>query len=427
MIFRKGLYIFLSAISLLATGCSSGNEPPQVSDVKLKLQIVVGEALAEGTRASASFEDPAYATERLHTLRVIIVRGNPLDYAPGTSDLGYELSDGAGIIEHNRMVTVDAESEQKGVVQIINDNLEFLVESGETKTIYLFGNEKAIADDFKMATGLALEDLKPGYKFPTEAALKATFSRTSGSPWIDNSSLAPGQVPINIPMTERFAGIEIPVPDEEVRLEISKTLFVERAPVKFSFHFDTDGYDGNQFITNDEEELRVTGVRLDGIADSGFILPNSTTYDPGKNASLTGTATPERVITQFAMPDQVGFSSLYIPVGRMDGQSEGIDVLRPGMNFNFSSPLYVPETMTTASRTVSLSVELNGEYWLGPVALPELTSYELARNTHMRINVTFVGTSIKAEVDLEPYVGVTLDPVFGIVRPEEQPETDENA
>ena len=57
--------------------------------------------------------------------------------------------------------------------------------------------------------------------------------------------------------------------------------------------------------------------------------------------------------------------------------------------------------------------------------LPRLGS--LFRNTHVKVNIVFNDYTLEWQVDVEPYWGVTLDPIFGLDDPKEETNESEKS
>ena len=332
----------LGAVTVFAAACSSqqSDEPdvPDIvqtkekGDVTLSLRVVIGESSQAGdtrgllTRAGFDLGDdnktepPTSVYEKVRSLRVIIVRDTRLASGSDNSDDDVVTE---GVIEHNRKVMVDEASDKVDHLNILNDNLDFLVNSGEKKRVYLFANEEAIADEFEKSVGIALDAMIPGQIFPTEKVLAAEFGRELDHAWLDNTQLRQDQVTetatkAGVPMTERFL-IDVPVPEfekvgdhMEINFKQTETLFVERIAVKFSFHISTaEGFKPTS------EPLRVDQIQIGGIANKGYILPRGVKYSPEKyEFSETG----ERFIDSFSVPADAGHEHEH---KQHEGEKEG--------------------------------------------------------------------------------------------------------
>lgn len=429
MKFRKCLHIFLAAAALLAlAGCTSASDEPEVSDgdVTLNLRIMVGETLGlTDTRAlptrfdkekeDNTTEEPSSNYEKVRSLRVIIVRGSRV--RPGDENIGSGVDFAKnGVIEHNRLVIIDPESPSSSL-NVLNDNLEFLVKSGEYKSIYLFANEDAIAEDFKKSVGTSLRELVPGQTFPTEAVLNATFSREPDHAWIDNTQLHQDveQNPKStIPMCERFTNVAIPVPVSVATLRLTKSFFVVRTAVKFSFCFKTAADFVAPIDPVTKKHLRIDEVQINGLANKAYILPHDVTYSPPKDEVLEG-PNVDRFIVDFSVPEDAGSSSLTVHFTSISEEDENqlpyVPFLTSGMELPLSAYLYVPETIASTTDPITVAVKLShGELYHAAVPL-EMD--KIPRNTHVKINIIFSNEKIQATVDLVPYKEVILKPGFG--------------
>lgn len=91
----------------------------------------------------------------------------------------------------------------------------------------------------------------------------------------------------------------------------------------------------------------------------------------------------------------------------------------------YSAFMYFPETKVSDNFKVTVKTvvsEKNVEgpsesfvHTYGPMPL-QSPEKELPRNTHVYVNFTFNPGSIKCQVDVVPYTGVWLDPIFGVNR-----------
>lgn len=428
------------------TGQQPDAEKP--AEVTLRLKVsVLGDT--PQTRAypgvpDGSFEDPATDFEKLHTLRVIIV-------------------DSLGKVEHNRMVNLDKDG------NVINDNLEFRIsvpwikeENGVEhfglahKKIWLFGNEKAANDavfdamagvkltetgaaltpeqinEYRDKGGMALDLLGVGTTFcgafdnvngwgsveaePQTALQSAVLTRADGRPFIDNSGTEKQYIPMNEFFDVSITSDDLQKSEGGTIFRVTKDLFLTRSLVKFTF--------SAQFIDNypDYGKMRITDIKVNSLAESGYLVPDNTTYDPGKYDD-SAYDKEGRYITGFNVPENAGNTQyMFSPVN--------FQVLRTnpavGADNLYDTFMYFPETkisdnekftvtLTTMSKTGDDAELEEVETTYGPVDLPHLP--QLPRNTHVYVNFTFNNPGvIKCQVDVVPYTGVWLNPNFGIDR-----------
>ena len=367
-----------AVLALIVEACGSSDydapsviEPDEDRMVVLGLNVIVGETPGEnnvGSRAFAgsedgTFENPATEYEKLKTLRVIIVRPD-------------------GTVEHNRYVQFDV-----ATGQIISDNLEFEVKSGEIKRIYLFGNEAAVNYDFRSS------NIPEGSIFPTEAVENVTIRVSGTSSPINNGPTS--QTRTYIPMSECF-DVKIDRPEREEDLHISRTLFITRSLIKFSFSVKNTVPYG--------VKTNLTGISITGLAGSSFYLPRNTVYNPPKDQPSTNNL-GGRYITSYEMPANFGTTECNFPVLPYYD-------LDSGEELTFDSYIYLPETKTTGNYQLRLSFD-NPDLsdWLGS---RPLDLKDIPRNTHVKINITLNGSIYDVEVQMVPYAGVNLTPDFGL-------------
>lgn len=376
----KGLFRHINLLMVVlmgATLCACGsNEDPEMPEANGRVMLDLNVAVAEAptaTRAfpdteNGSFENPTSAYEGVNTLRVVIVhRGGDLN----------------GIIEHNRQVAVNYQTGN-----IINDNLRFSVTSNEYKRIYLFANEASVDYDFSK--------LEPGTPFPEEEVNAIELTRKPNAAYIDNSAASYNHR--FVPMSEVF-DVNVPEPETDLLTYQTEYLFLTRSLIKFSFCFLTKpGYG--------QSGVKIRGVKIEGLANSGYYMPKATVYDPAKY-NVSSNPLKGRYIVSFSTPADPGYSNYDFP---FDIPAEEI---KDGLDKSYSPLIYFPESKTPQSARYKLSLLLDGPgaEFLTPEPL-EIT--DIPRNTHVKVNITLTSTSIKPEVVLLPYTECILEPDFGL-------------
>ncbi|MCM1109509.1 MAG: hypothetical protein NC388_10770 [Clostridium sp.] len=302
-------------------------------------------------------EAPVNDKERMHTLRIIIVRPD-------------------NTVEANRAFTLSAPA-------VFREYEEIEVEGGEPKRVYLFANEATLREDRSGALlNYSLGTLYEGTRFPQTE--------------LENLRIALGadeQMDGPLPMSECH---EVYVPDTDIR----RLLFVTRAAVKFTFH-----------ITNSSARaLTVTGLTLDKMADREYFLPRNAVYEdrvsewgePFKEI-ITFDTPAETVYRTFDIYGKVGLDRPLLSArgGTLDiasvYQNEGkyMDPLSDGRNYG-----------------LSLDVDFGGLPMRFSSYLPNLS--RLPRNTHAKVNITIHDTDVSWQVDVIPYSSVPLEPEFGL-------------
>lgn len=389
MILRR-LITFISVIAVIAclSSCSWTSyevtypeEPGQVTEsgvVTLDLSVSVLEAIdpQAGSRAEypdsedGTFEQAVDSYEKLSTLRVVIVRPD-------------------GTIEHNRMVVYNVAT---GLIN--HDNLQFEVISGEEKQIYLFGNEKVVSldnDEFSFST-----NLRVGEQFPVDK-IESLLLMTDG----DNSAVIDNYTPESqrryVPMSESFK-VWVDKPQPGGTAYQTEHLFITRSLIKFSFCVTVE--------TPFPGDIKLSGIKLSGLADRSYYLPRATVYNPEKYTVSTNLYEGRYIESFETLTDDKNRVSYEFPV------LEPFDMSKPGSR-NIEQPVYFPET----KGTYGVNLLFKGDdvaYLTDILGTQTLELTEIPRNTHVKVNITFNTHVISATVDLVPYIGVTLEPEFGI-------------
>ncbi len=373
-------------------------EEPVVTAKNVYINMSVGVASAvanaksrvgeqDEENSTSDFEGPESKYERMNTLRVVIVRGARFDTSDG-------VKDSTGYVEHNHLFKFN----DGGIV--LFDDMIFKVSGGEKKKIYLIANE-----NYLVSQGIDLDVLKVKSEYPDDylESLKLSTSQP-GTPLIDNSSESVDK--FYIPMSEVFE-LDVPTPQNPEDYEISKSYFVTRAAVKFSFNINT-----TSDYPSDDSGLRIKNITVNSIGNTEFFLPRAT-YSPDKysESSLTDNG---RFITEYTLPTNpapenksyVFTSGLEDLVLDYTDDNKGIHPFVPN--------LYFPETGLTqysVSITIGDKDSNANDYTFNAVPLNNLSS--LPRNTHVLVNITLGLSEISAVVKLVPYIGVNLDYTFG--------------
>lgn len=389
----------LAMLTVLLSGCTQDVGDGVKRDVTLDLEVVVNNGAfsnPSGTRApftgDGTFEDPVTKGEALRMLRVIIIR-----YDDGDQD--------KPVVEHNRLVMMNP---QTGTP--LNDNLRFRIKSGEKKRIYLFGNEDYTkCEKIPNSNGFIYSSVydftsnfPEGERVSTAKLAELAdikISRNPGEAVIDNRYLANDDPWGYVPMSEFFdLDVKAPASDEDIYLK--ETFFITRSLIKCSFNF----YTAADYPL---EGASIAAVRIDGVADACWYLPKGVVYNPAKD-DVNVSASSGREITDFQTPAGVTFSGFdyMLPPDRDTEIKQGLDL-------SYSPLVYLPESKTPADGNFTVSVLLKdaGNNWL---TSKPLQIRELARNTHLKINIELRSTSIAPVVTLLPYTGVNLNPDFGI-------------
>ena len=406
---RFTLFALLACLGAALAGCSGSQDEPQPEDtdpgVKLRLVVDTGN---KQSRADAPdyYEDPDGAFEDIHTLRVIIVKGNINN--PDEAE-----------VEANRLVRTTATGYP------IDDILEFKVSTG-SKRIYLVANEATLpvpaAVSYSTATAF-LDSYMEKSSFSPAILANWLVSLPGSNPGATQGLYSNAKNPNGLPLTE-FFDIVVGASSDDLQYDETQTvqLFMTRAAAKASFNIVVDqNYKG--------AGVNVTGIRLNGLNWQQYVFPRNMTYSPEKEAIITPGKTPEvtkvdRYTTSFQTPQRVnGVTGANvtmaleqpIPIAANTDKTVG--------------PLYFPESLMPAtlaadpSACFSVQVELDGNgNWLEakPLGLDgnniQLVdgAQAIARNNHIKVTIRFSEANIiTATVQLVPYVSVPLKPTFG--------------
>lgn len=348
----------------------------------LVLNIATNESGRSLTRAGEfSFEQPELDTEKINSLRVIIAENKE--------------GDAQNKIKYN--VSYDFLS------SFAVSGLRYKIDFECPYKIYLIANEQSLSDDVQKK----LKDLDPDAIYDANT-LENIDLTASNYVQIDNTSSDPKP----IAMSEIFEIDPYPHPDNNIEnqtVTFEKNLFVTRTTTKFSFQIKK----GDDVA---DAALKVKSIKITGLGDKEFLFPKNTVYSPVKD---TPSSEPfgGREITSFDLPEKCGVGDY---VFTLPENMSSID----GSGIEYAPPIYFTESKGNAEGgKFTCSISMDGEYYLGPLTLPNLGV--LPRNTHVKVIITINNKSLKAEVSLVPYIGCILDPSFGLADEEENGNEDE--
>lgn len=371
------------------------------------------------------FQREAYKYERIHTLRIIILRPATKNGKPVTDAEGRPVTDPDGnpysgkIVECNRLFLFN----DKGVVRY--DDLNIEVFGGENKTIYLLANEAGInANATAEAATVDFSTLSPGQPY-TDGTIENIIipTRTDGLLY-DNREESSRKT--YIPMSEVYDDVYVESPDSpELLNQKIGPFFITRAAVKFTFNVKA----------SDAEGIDLKSVTFNRLANQEFFIPNSTVYHPAKPTfgkddgdPTGGIANPNLPDYPEIDPDLSGrFITAYeIPANTTDAPFV-FTLSRPLKLTNtyqaISLPVYFCESKVSPfghddkpySVVFTIATKL-GEQTI-ETTTPSLSLDNLPilpRNTHVKVNID-IG-KYEAVVELVPYTGVMLTPDFGVDR-----------
>lgn len=323
--------------------------------VNLDISVALSDVSTALTRATKD-ADAANENEKMHTLRVVIVRPD-------------------WTVEANRLIDLKAAATLQHQVAE-----PFPVVGNEQKLIYLFVNEGTTAinkvDNIsRKLLDFDLSKIEVGYYFPinTIEGLKIKLE--------DNTEQIEGP----LPMSERHEYFVNKEPQQ------SCNLFVTRAAVKFTFHI----------INNSANSITLNGVTINKMAQEEWYIPRAKYSEPNKNG--------QREIIEYEVPAGVGYYTYGEEtfVKAMTVNAGGKRVL---------DPIYLLESKyiddpDSEGRNYSMKININSIQ--KKLYLPELNT--LPRNTHVVVNITFnKDATVSYEVDVIPYSEVPLEPDFGL-------------
>ncbi|WP_065217901.1 MULTISPECIES: hypothetical protein [Butyricimonas] len=359
------------------------------------------------------------ADEKIRQLLIVIVSKEP-------------GNDGKWVVEHNRLV----KGASTGIP--LTDGYAFKVEAGRQKRIYLIANHRNLKD-----TG------GNPFDFTNPAFLPDESGKVPVEAYVFKPDYKPGDD--GIPMTAVY---DITVPDRENitndEYELGYTLYVVRAATKFSFNF---------INKSAQRTISVTGIDIESvITDPMYLMPHVNknagghywVVDHEEASNLTGKdwidwmveeaektetaqyqwltdyevpteATPEKVSHEFApslemaamtgnMPSVAAADAIYLPESK---------TVKSGAD----NTLGLQEYNVTIHTTENSGYQSTKAIYTS--TLPRLGS--LFRNTHVKVNIVFNDYTLEWQVDVEPYWGVTLDPIFGLDDPKEETNESEKS
>lgn len=351
-------YVMISALLVLCACESAIEEPIGGEDDSLLVYLNVSVMLSDisNTLTKAAEDITAVSdNEKMHTLRIVIVRPN-------------------WTVEANRLINLED-------VVLRHDVAEpFRVVGNEQKWIYLFVNENTQAMDKESSVTRKLVDFNlnnivVGGLFPINdiEALKIRLE--------DDTEQIMGP----LPMSERH---QYTVTSEEE--QTCPPLFVTRAAVKFTI----------RITNNSDKPVSFDRFTISRMAREEWYMPRAKYGNPNEG---------QREIIGYEVPAGVGYyiygNKTSVPTPTMTVEAGGEKVMEP---------IYLLEGKYTDekdSRNYSMDIWVNGikktHYF------PMLPT--LPRNTHVLVNIICgMYSEVTCYVDIIPYTEVILDPEFGL-------------
>lgn len=349
-------YIHIVVLWLFASlfaGCGgSDDEITSAGDpvlVDLSISVSLADVSLPGTRAAADAL-PAGNNEKMHTLRIIVVRPD-------------------GTVEANRLVNLAVAADHR--------EERFKVLGNEMKKVYLFANEEttlaAPGETRRKVVNYDLASISEGSIFPADEISALTIRLNHDCEQLTGP----------LPMSECH---DISVGNTDS----SHRLFITRAAVKFTF----------RITNNSGRPINLTGLTISRMARAEYLMPRDAVYH---ETEIDGV--PCREIVSYSIPAaegdyNYGKDSL-LTVGLPVGVTTTLD------------PIYLLEGKYEDSndpRNYSMAIYYDGislgEYFPALATLP--------RNTHVIVNITIGLTGVVWLADVLPYISIPLDPVFGL-------------
>lgn len=417
-------YLFYLCIALAMWECSSQsdsilnpNTDLEEPEITLCLQVNLNDAVGTDfptTRddnevtdlSDAKFEGAAWTFEKIHTLRVIIVRPD-------------------NTVEHNRLVSLPGlESVNKfGELEfkVSTDQGTFSTsnptERTETKRVFLVANEAAIQPESILNT---IRSLKEGDKIElsNDGAPSWIMENTSWSgyamPIINNDDKEDEKQKLFVPMTEFFnVDVKVDLNQTSSKIFQYEKMFITRTLIKFEFSVEGEGID----------DLKINSIKFGNLNQKEYLFPYQTEYSPGKYTQLSDDD-EGRIITKYTIPENnLSASYIFSPDNfgfKKNAPAALSNVYRPQLYFcesqNFNgTPSHDHIYEVSISGIMTSDKNITQDFKFTPKSLPNLAS--LPRNTVVKIHFIVKTYDLLCEVVVFPYTAINLNPEFGFAPP----------
>lgn len=352
---------------LLFYACESAMDYSSADDdgtllVNLDISVTLSDVSNALTRATGDDDAAAGDNEKMHTLRIVIVRPN-------------------GVVEANRLIDL------KTAAGLESPEMEpFRVAGNERKWIYLFVNEdtKITTPNTRIERKLVNFDfhkIQVGGYFPLTAIDTLQIRLESNTEQIKGP----------LPMSERHEFFVKKVEKEEDR-EQSCRLFVTRAAVKFTFRIHNESSNAITF----------NGLQINGMARAEWYIPRAKYNEPVEGKP--------REIIDYQVPLGLGYYT-YGNDQFNENKTIGSHAKEELPSIYFLEGKY---TDAPNSGVYSIRIGIDGEE--KDFTFPKWNELSpLPRNTHVVVNITRdKDTKVTCEVNVIPYSEVPLDPDFGL-------------
>lgn len=399
-------------LGAMATACSSGDEPGGPADdestVTLKLNIAAVDPVAgEGSRAT-EFEQEASIREMIRTLRIIIMHDDPADASRKMVEFNqfWDLAGEAGADDKTQIASTA--SKEINVYAGAGDG------DSDLKDIYVIANEHGLYSGYSRDAASTADRVLGSIDLSNAVYGSGTYLSDNDLARLEQLTFDfnhAADVRGLIPMAEHHqVTVRHPRIDEQGNLvdrDQSVNIFLTRALVKVTV----------KVTNNTSRPLEFTGYRLTNMATRGYLFPFETVYSPAKELCQSEAAVAPREITAYSIPSQTPgtfertFSVLSPTATPADRENPyAMDPIAAGDSRTLPA-VYLPESKADEGFAVNLS--LFGEYRSNPKIISDLDA--LPRNTHLILDVT-VGENYGMTINtvVLPYIGVNLEPGFGI-------------
>ena len=264
-----------------------------------------------------------------------------------------------GAIEHNELITFGTSTE-------ISDIIEMSVVPNEAKRLYLLSNVETLSD----------------LNLSNEAGLESRI----------NSYVVAGDLPLPLPITGVY---NITIGNED--MEIAQPLFLTRVANKFTFNVKNSS----------SSAINLTNVSINKVSDRSYLMPHinqSGWLDImiSENAKDEDRDAENHVwITDYDLPTDAAHLTRSVNPGSSIAKGATLSL----------DPLYVHESKYIPSGSEqSYVIALTIDGLVHTAKLPILKS--LVRNTHVDIEVEYVGANITLVFDVVPFDKINNSLVF---------------
>lgn len=342
------------------TGCIMEDVEPEVEMVNVSISVSLADVVT-----SRAYEDAANDYEKMHTLRIVIVR-NAKD----------------GVVEQNRLINLQQASTFHGTET-------FEVRANEQKYIYFFVNEEYTAFDTNAEYGFNFRnDIVVGRSFPYSKLQDARITLGVVNSKVQGMSQY-------LPMNSLY-GLKVESED------MDETFWVVRAATKFTYILNNRNNQPYVLRRLEISHQAATEYYMQRIGD---VVPVWSTGNDAIQQQNTSFNTPYEGKTPYHYSFQKDFTGgITVPA---NGQVQ-LDPVYLAETKGFSDSSY--KNGDENYYTTSLSFD-NLESFTGK--LKELDC-QLPRNTHVVVTVKINQGNATWEVDVFPYTGVNLNPGFGL-------------